>query len=339
MGAHPMVELWRGGQMESRHLGHAVIWHATGGLVESWGNPAEVIFPRSSCKMLQALPLIESGAGDGLSSRQHALLCASHSGEARHVQAVRDWLADLGLSDGDLRCGAHEPADRAERDRLIRADEAPCQCHNNCSGKHAGFLTLNRHLRGGSEYVDPDHPVQRAVRAAFEEVTGETSPGYGIDGCSAPNFATSLVGLARAMAYFAASGDSGDIRQRAAHRLVQAMAAHPEMVAGEGRSCTELMRAMGGKVAIKTGAEAVFIAIIPEQKIGIALKIADGATRASEAAIVALLARRGVLDPQHPAARKRLDAVQRNWRGFETGIIRLAGEFRTASVPPMHQHG
>jgi L-asparaginase II len=231
------------------------------------------------------------------------------------------------MAEGDLRCGAHEPADRDERDRLIRAHEAPCQIHNNCSGKHSGFLTLTRHLKAGPEYVELDHPVQQAVRAAFEEVTGEASPGYGIDGCSAPNFATSVTGLARAMARFAAATGTGDARDRAMHRLTRAMAAHPELVAGEGRACTELMRAMDGRVAIKTGAEAVFVAIVPERQMGIALKIVDGGTRGAEAAIVALLARLGVLDARHPAALKRLDAVQRNWRGIETGIVRAAPGF------------
>lgn len=327
MGAVPMVELWRGGRMESRHLGHAVVWHATGGLVESWGNPAEVIFPRSACKMLQALPLMESGAGAGLRPEQLALACASHQGAALHVGAVSRWLADLGMGEADLRCGCHEPSDRAERDRLIRANEAPCQIHNNCSGKHTGFLMLNRHLGGDADYVQPDHPVQRAVRQAFEEVTGETSPGYGIDGCSAPNFATSLSGLARAMAAFAGASGEGDARDRAMVALRNAMAAHPDYVAGETRACTELMRAMDGRVAIKTGAEAVFVAMIPEKQIGIALKIADGGTRASEAAICALLVRLGVLEADHPATRKRLNAVQTNWRGFETGMVQLAPGF------------
>ncbi|MDX5357691.1 MAG: asparaginase [Rhodobacterales bacterium] len=327
MGAVPMVELWRGGRMESRHLGHAVVWHATGGLVESWGNPAEVIFPRSACKMLQALPLMESGAGAGLRPEQLALACASHQGAALHVGAVSRWLADLGMGEADLRCGCHEPSDRAERDRLIRANQAPCQIHNNCSGKHTGFLMLNRHLGGDADYVQPDHPVQRAVRQAFEEVTGETSPGYGIDGCSAPNFATSLSGLARAMAAFAGASGEGDARDRAMVALRSAMAAHPDYVAGETRACTELMRAMDGRVAIKTGAEAVFVAMIPEKQIGIALKIADGGTRASEAAICALLVRLGVLEADHPATRKRLNAVQTNWRGFETGMVQLAPGF------------
>lgn len=325
----PMVELWRGGLLESTHLGHAVICDETGAIVEAWGDPQAVIFPRSSCKMLQALPLIESGAARdvGLTDRQLALACASHEGAALHVNAVRDWLGTIGLAEPDLRCGAHEPNDRAERTQLIETHERPCQLHNNCSGKHAGFLTYNRHIRGGAEYVEVDHPLQKAVKDAFEDVTGETSPGYGIDGCSAPNFATSVHGLARAMARFAAAREDGDGRERAMHRLTRAMATYPEMVAGEGRACTELMRAMGGKVAIKTGAEAVFVAIIPELKRGIALKVTDGGTRGSEGAIAALLVKLGVLDPDHPATRKRLGAVQKNWRGIETGEIRAAAGF------------
>ena len=326
--AQPMVEMWRGGRLESQHAGHAVIW-GEGGEVESWGNPGAIIFPRSSCKMIQALPLVESGAADaaGLTDRHLALSCASHQGAALHVGMTGRWLSDLGLAEADLRCGAHEPYDRDERNRLIRAGESPCQLHNNCSGKHCGFLTMTRHMKAGPEYVEVDHPLQRAIRAVTEEVTGETVAGHGIDGCSAPNFAHSLAGLARAMQAFAAARDTGDARQRAMARLRDAMALHPELVAGEGRACTELMRAMGGTVAIKTGAEAVFVAMIPALKIGIALKIADGATRASEAAVVALLVRLDVLDAAHPLAQKRLPATQRNWRGLETGELRLAEGF------------
>jgi len=327
-GPVPMVGLWRGGRLESLHSGHAVVCDA-GGIVECWGDADAVIYPRSSCKMLQALPLVESGAADaaGLTDRQLALACASHQGAALHVGAVQDWLANLGLAESDLRCGAHEPYDRAERDRLIRAGTAPCQCHNNCSGKHVGMLTATRHLRAGPEYVDPDHPLQTEIRAAFEQVTGEPSPGYGIDGCSAPNFATSLAGLGRAMAFFATARDGGGRRETAAVRLTRAMAAHPEMVAGEGRACTELMRAMGGRVAIKTGAEGVFVAIAPDKGLGMAVKITDGAGRAAEAVIAALLVRHGLADAAHPAVIRRLAPVQRNWRGLETGILQLVPGF------------
>lgn len=323
-GDVPLVEMWRGGRLESQHRGHAVICDARG-IVQAWGNPAAVIYPRSSCKMLQALPLLESGAGAGLDDRRLALSCASHQGSAMHVSAVREWLEGMGASEADLRCGSHEPGDIPERNRLICSGDKFCQLHNNCSGKHAGFVMLNRHLGGHADYVEVDHPVQKAVRAAFEEVTGEDSPGYGIDGCSAPNFAVSVGGLARAMAAFAVAQDNG-ARGSAMVRLRGAMAKHPEMVAGETRACTELMRAMDG-VAIKTGAEAVFIAIIPQKGLGVALKITDGATRASEAAIVAILSRLGVLEAQHPAALKRLGAPQTNWRGFHTGEVRLAAGF------------
>jgi L-asparaginase II len=325
-----MVELWRGGLLESTHAGHAVIW-GPGGIEAAWGNPSTVIFPRSSCKMIQALPLVETGAADaaGLTEAHLALACASHQGEARHVKLAGDWLKAVGLAEPDLRCGSHEPYDHAERDRLIKSDESPCQLHNNCSGKHCGFLTVTRHLKAGPEYIEIDHPLQRAVRSATEDVTGETVAGWGIDGCSAPNFAVTVAGLARAMQTFAAATGAGGVRDRAMHRLARAMASYPELVAGEGRACTELMRAMNHKVAIKTGAEAVFIAIIPEQKRGIALKIVDGNSRGAEAAITALLSRLGVLDPAHPAALRRLGGPIRNWRGIDTGLMRIVPGFAT----------
>ncbi|NIZ09055.1 asparaginase [Pseudooceanicola sp. HF7] len=330
-GATKLVEVWRGPILESMHFGHAAIVDASGQLVRAWGDPETIILPRSSCKMLQALPLMESGAADaaGLSDRQLALACASHNGAAIHSEAVTAWLSDMGMSESDLRCGSQEPADIPARDAMIRAGETPCQIHNNCSGKHTGFLTLNRHIGGGTEYVEADHPVQKAVRAAFEETTGMDSPGYAIDGCSAPNFATSVTGLARAMAFFANAHKGSSVRDKAAARLTAAMATFPEMVAGETRACTELMRAMDHKVAIKTGAEAVFVAIIPELGLGVALKVIDGGTRGAECAIAAILCELGVLDPEHPATRQRMNVPLLNRRGLDTGIIRPAPGFPT----------
>ena len=332
VAALQMVELWRGGLLESTHCGHAVICDDTGAVVQSWGNPDKIIFSRSSCKMLQALPLLETGAADafGLTDAHIAFACASHQGEAKHVDMAQRWLAGLELAEPDLRCGAHEPYDRLERDRLIKTDTSPCQFHNNCSGKHSGFLSVAKHLKAGPEYVEIDHPLQRAVKAAFEEVTDETSPGFGIDGCSAPNFAGSVGGLARAMAKFASASDSGNTRSRAMHRLTRSMASHPDLVAGEGRACTELMRAMQGKVALKTGAEAVFVAIVPERRMGIAIKIEDGNSRASEAVLVSILTQMGVLEAGHPMAQKRLPAPQLNARGLRTGELRLAAGFMSA---------
>ena len=327
--AVPLVEIHRGDFLESLHRGHAVICDAAGEVVESWGDPELVMLPRSSSKMIQALPLITSGAADarGLTPRQLALACASHNGAHIHTEAVGAWLKDLGKTDDDFRCGPQEPADRAARDALIRAGEAPCQIHNNCSGKHAGFLTLADHLGAGPEYIDPDHPVQVAVREAHQVVTGADVKGFAIDGCSAPNFATTLYGLARAMAWYASAGDRSDSASRAGQRLAQAMAAHPEMVAGEGRACTRLMRAMDG-VAVKTGAEAVFVGILPEQRLGIAVKIADGGTRAAECVIAALLVKCGALDPAHPEAKAFIDAPIANRRGIVTGTLRPVDSLR-----------
>ena len=319
--ASPFAEIWRGAFLESVHSGHAVVCDEKGQIVQSWGDPTQIILPRSSSKMIQALPLITSGAADkaGLTTEQLALSCASHQGAAIHTDRVGAWLDTLGLGDDDFRCGPQEPADKDAREALIRAYETPCQIHNNCSGKHAGFLTLTQHLHAGPEYVDFDHPVQKACLDAFQEVTQETSPGFGIDGCSAPNHACTLHGMARAMAYFAAAPDGS-----AAARLHQAMRLHPDLVAGQNRACTELMRAMDGKVALKTGAEGFFIAILPEQKLGIALKAVCGTTRAAECAIAAILVKLGVLNANHPATLKRMNAAIHNWRGIKTGIQRPA---------------
>lgn len=319
-----MVELWRGPILESVHQGHAVVCDDTGQIVHAWGDPDRVVLPRSSSKMIQALPLIESGAAQafGLESEHLALACASHQGASIHVDRVNTWLADLEFSDDDLICGPQDTRDGALYKEMIRNGVPTCRVHNNCSGKHTGFLTLAKHLGAGPDYVALDHPVQVAIHEAWERMTGETIAGHGIDGCSAPNFATTLHAVARAMARFAAA--SADSAQG---QLVQAMTQHPELVAGETRACTNLMRAMKGRVAIKTGAEGFFVAIIPEKKLGVALKIADGTTRAADTAIAALLVKLGVLDAKHPETAKYLDAPIRNWDGLVTGTQRVADSY------------
>ncbi|MEP1932546.1 MAG: asparaginase, partial [Roseibium sp.] len=184
----PMVEIWRGPFLESVHAGHAVVCDDTGQIVHAWGDSDAVILPRSSAKMIQGLPLLTSGAADaaGLSSEQLALACASHNGAAIHTDRASAWLKKLDLTEDSLRCGPQWPDDRSANNALIRAHKKPCQVHNNCSGKHCGFLSLGKHLGAGPDYVNPDHPVQLACLEAFEAVTELASPGYGIDGCSAP---------------------------------------------------------------------------------------------------------------------------------------------------------
>lgn len=327
-GPIEMAQVWRGEFLECSHMGHAVVCDTLGSVVKAWGDADLVALPRSSAKMVQALPLIESGAADaaGLGAEQLALACASHSGATIHVERVRAWLAARGLSDGDLRCGGHVPQDPEQQRCVICGTGKPDQVHNNCSGKHAGFLTLAQHLGAGPDYVAPDHPVQKAVLEAFEDVTGETSPGYGIDGCSAPNFACSLTGMARAMAWFAGAKDR-TLRERAAQRLRRAMVAHPALVAGEGRACTELMRATQGRAALKTGAEGYFVAILPEQGLGVALKMMDGQTRGAESAIASILIELGVLDPAHPSAQRFCHAPIPNCRGALVAEVRPGEAF------------
>ena len=316
-----LAEVWRGPFMESVHRGHAVICDGAGAVVEAWGDPDALVLPRSSAKMIQALPLIESGAADAfrLSSAELALACASHNGATIHTEPVQAWLARLDFAEPDLRCGTQFPDDRPERTRLIKGDLSPCQVHNNCSGKHTGFLTLGRHLGAGPEYIEADHPVQVAALEAFERCTGEPSPGFGVDGCSAPNFATTMTGMARAMARFAQAGP-----ESAERRLFAAMVSHPELVAGEGRACTRLMRACEGRAVLKTGAEGYFVAILPEIGRGVALKIEDGGTRAAECAIAAILVRLGVLPAGHPEALAYTNAPITNRRGLKTGHLRAA---------------
>lgn len=324
--AEVLVEVHRGPILECTHRGHVAIWRHGEGLIAGLGCTEDRVLPRSSSKMIQALPLVESGAADAFSlTREHlALSCASHQGAAIHTDRVTAWLEHLGLGEPDFRCGAQWPSDIPARDALICSHCGPDQRHNNCSGKHTGFLTFGKHIGAGPDYIERTHPLQKAIMEAWDDVTGEPNPDFAIDGCSAPNFATRLSSLARAMAAFAAATPDGGTRQAAMVRLREAMMAHPDLVAGEGRACTRLMRAMGTRAAIKTGAEGVFIAIVPELKIGVALKIADGATRGSEAAIAHILGRLGVLDPNHPEAQAFTHGPIRNWNGLETGHYRIS---------------
>lgn len=320
-----LVELWRGDRLESVHRGHAVVINQGGDVVHAWGDPEAVTYPRSSAKMLQALPMVESGVADrfGLTTEQLALSCASHSGAAIHTDPVQRWLNDLELGDDAFNCGPQWPSDVPARNGLIKDDASPCRYHNNCSGKHCGFLTMVKANGWAPDYVAIDHPLQVGIKQVFEELTEETSPGWGIDGCSAPNHASSIHGMARAMATFASANDSTQ-RGAAMIRLRNAMMAHPELVSNTDRACNHLMRAAKGKAAVKTGAEGFFIAILPELKMGVALKVMDGATRASECAMASILCKLGVLDANDPSVKQYRNPDLKNFAGLVTGDMRPA---------------
>jgi len=287
------IEVTRGGFVESRHRGACVVVDADGKILQSWGDVDALVYPRSSLKPIQALPLIESGAADhfDLSDEEIALACASHSSEAFHVARVTAWLQRVGLTVDDLECGVSEPLSLDVTKNMSRHGEMFTRAHNNCSGKHSGFLSTALYMgEPTKDYILPDHPVQKRVTQAVEELTGAglSSVPCGADGCGIPVFAFPLVALARGMARMTAD-DLGPVRTAAARRVLNAMAACPQCVAGSDRFDTRVMQACGGEVLVKGGAEGVHIAIIPSRRVGIALKVDDGTIRASELAMGCVL--------------------------------------------------
>ena len=325
-----MCEIWRGSYLESVHTGMAVICDKEGEISHQWGDPNALILPRSSAKMMQAIPLIISGAEQKFSIGDDllALACASHNAAEIHLSRVLGWLSHLGFSETDLRCGPQPSKDPHVKKEMLKKGQSHCQIHNNCSGKHAGFLSVSRHLNAGPEYTDPDHPVQLLVMDVFQELTENKVDGLVIDGCSAPNPAMPLYSLAKAMSWFATAHKRDDQLSKAALRLRNAMVTYPDLVAGEQRACTNLMKACEKKAILKTGAEGVFVAILPELEKGIALKIFDGGTRASECAIASLLIQLGVLSPNHPTALAYTNAPILNWRNIETGMMKASNSFK-----------
>ena len=330
-----LVELTRGALVESVHRGAIAISDAEGRIVFALGDIALPVYPRSALKPIQALPLLESGAADAfhVSDEEIALACASHSGEPMHTERVGAWLARLGLGEQDLACGTHPVRHEPVAEEMIRRGEIPTRIHNNCSGKHTGFLTVARHWSiATAGYERHDHPVQHAVAKTLGELAGiaQELP-WGVDGCAAPNFAIPLGAFAHALAQFADPQKLSPQRSQAVRRICAAMIAHPELVAGTGRICTVLVRAGGGRVAVKTGAEGVFAAIVPEAGLGIALKIDDGGGRAADTAIASLLGRMGLIDPD--TARDLIHAPIRNTRNSITGERRPAPALMEATLP------
>ena len=316
-----LVEVTRGALVESVHRGSIAIMDADGNVCLALGDVDTPVYSRSSLKPMQAIPLVESGAAEafGLSDEEVALACASHSGEPMHTQRVTAWLTRLGLGESDLACGAHSSRYEPVAEAMIRRSEKPTRIFNNCSGKHAGFLTVARHWDIATKgYEQATHPVQQAVAAALRELSGAKELPFGIDGCAAPNFATSLKEFALAAARMAATEKLENERAAACRRIIAAMIAHPELISGIGRTCAILMRACGGRAAVKAGAEGFYAGWIPQQRLGIAIKIDDGAGRASETAIAAVLDALGFLGEDR-ATHTILRAPVLNTRGATVG--------------------
>ncbi len=322
-----LIEVWRGGRVESRHRGSVAVVDADGATVFALGDVERAVYPRSAIKAFQALPLIESGAADRfkLDDEQIALACASHNGEPLHAATAARTLAAAGLDVSALACGAHWPSREATARALARAGQEPSALHNNCSGKHSGFVCAACAMGVDHHgYVDPAHPLQREVQAGIERLAGVTLEAPAIDGCSAPNWPVPLRALAGAFARFGTGRGLGPETTKAAARLRAACAAKPWFVAGTERFCTGVMQYFGARVFVKTGAEGVFTGAFPDLGLGVALKVDDGAKRAAEMTMAAMIARfvpltdadRTFLDPfLHP--------VIRNWNGMDVGALKL----------------
>jgi L-asparaginase II len=324
----PLAEVLRGHAVESVHFGSVAVVDRSGNVLRAAGDPFTLTFTRSALKPLQALAFIAGGgaARFGFNDAQVALMCASHSGEPRHVDAVADMLARCGCSSGDLQCGTHAPGFYDARGEVPPPPPYSTLQHN-CSGKHSGMLAYCvQHGQPIGDYLAFDHPLQQAIRRAVSTFTAvaEERLVAGIDGCSAPNYAVPLASLATAFARLAAADVDPDYG-RAPRTLADAMTAQPEMVSGAFRSDLALMQAGRGDWVTKIGAEGVQAIGIRSQGLGIAIKVADGQKRGLYPAIVSVLDQLGVVDA---AARPLLEQWRigaiRNYRGTMTGEIRPA---------------
>ncbi|MDA3624033.1 asparaginase [Saccharopolyspora sp. WRP15-2] len=284
----PLVHVLRDRLVESVHHGSVVVVAPGGSVLFQAGDAETACYPRSAAKPMQAVAMVRLGLR--LPPDLLALTASSHSGEDRHLAGSRRVLELGGSAEAELGNPADLPYDPVERDAWIAAGRPARKLAHNCSAKHAAMLhTARRHGWSTSDYLDPDHPLQREIAATVEELTGQRIAGTAVDGCGAPLFAVSLRGLATAAGRIA-SAPAGSPEGLVA----EAIRSHPEMVAGSRRDTTALMSAVPGLIA-KDGFEAVQIAALPDGT-AVALKIADGSDRARIPATIAALELAGV-DP------------------------------------------
>ena len=330
MSLELLVEVTRNGTVESRHFGAAVVWDSRGTVLESWGDINKLIFPRSALKPMRAIQLVASGAADrhALSDAELSLACSSHQGEPMHQALVQSWLNRLGLTEDHLACGAVLPEHTESAHQLLTSGQQGCRIHHNCSGKHTGFLTTALHLGLPlNNYHLLEHPLQQLSLEILSELAGIDLKQYpmGIDGCGLPAPTMPLVQLGRAMARFARPEGLPDERAQAIYRLHRAISNEPLYIAGHGSVVSELNEVTRGSVLAKTGAEGIVTAALPGEGLGIAVKIADGSSRARSVALLAILDHLGALsDAEKHQLQAHIAPTIVNSRGLEVGEIRPA---------------
>jgi L-asparaginase II len=327
----PLLETTRGTTLENQHFGAVAVTDTSGRVLASAGDPQWLTFTRSTLKALQALPFMQAGgpAHFGFSRQQQALMCASHSGEPMHIEQVDGMLGKAGLTYKALQCGCHVPifADMG----LGPAPEPVDERHNNCSGKHSGFLAYCvQHGLPVANYLAPAHPLQQAIRRDVARAVGLAPEDMkaGVDGCSAPNYAMPLANLARGYARLASGAADGEFGASFA-ALSEAMTAHPELVSGPGRNDLALMQAGRGDWVAKAGADGVQALGSKSRGQAVAVKIADGSKMAVQAATVAVLDQLGWLDARQREELRpwRFEAIA-NARGTQVGERRPAFKLR-----------
>jgi len=296
-----MVEVWRGQLVECVHLGVAAVANAEGEIIEGWGDTSMVTYPRSALKPIQAIALVETGAYQacGLTSKHLALACASHYGQPIHTELVSAWLADLGLDQSALACGADRPFDEASAVAAIRDGHPVQRIYHNCSGKHCGFLTVARHRGWPIETYDRlDHPAQQLYLDSLSELLGRDAHAlpFGIDGCALPAAALPVRDMASMMARFAAARAASPGRRAAILAIHDAMRTYPAYISGTGQPGVELARVTRGRIIMKSGAEGFMMVYVPDQGLAAVIKIADGNARARIPALIAVLSTVGLLD-------------------------------------------
>ncbi len=290
----------RCGVVETMHRGHCVITDTTGTVLFSLGDPHHVTYPRSAIKFFQVLPLLMSGAADayGFTDAEISVMCASHSGEPSHLSAVASILAKSGCDASQLQCGGHFPLGFEAGEALFRANQPITPLHNNCSGKHAGFLAYCKHMEvDQASHLSPSHPLQVAIRAEIAHFAGcaEADLILGTDGCSAPTYALPLALMARAFANLA-TPCACPLREKARARVFKAVSENPFFVGGTGRFCTDLMTAYPGRFLGKLGAEGFYGVCIAEKRLGVVVKMEDGVRGNQYNVVCAVLHELGLLE-------------------------------------------
>ncbi|NEW05445.1 asparaginase [Paenibacillus sp. SYP-B3998] len=323
-----VIRVIRGKITESIHRVHLAMVSTDGTLLHQAGDPHLLTFARSTAKLIQALPVIESGAADhfGLGDAEIALCCASHNGEAEHVTAAQGILGKLGFTPEHLQCGAHDPYHAPTAQAMRERGEAPTTLHNNCSGKHSGMLALAAHLHASPEvYMNIEHPVQQLMLQTVCDMSDvpKEQMQLGIDGCGVPVFGLSINRLALAFARLGCPDELTVARASACRRIVAAVRKYPQYLAGSDRFDTRLIEVTGGRIIGKMGAEGIFALTIPEQGIGFVLKIEDGNQRAMYPAVVEALKQLNLLNESEVDALASYHTpTVHNWQGTEVGQIR-----------------